>query len=108
MNDKVASYFGEDAVLLPCPSVLRRLEREAWTNVTERVTAFFDIDGTLGWTDPVAREQLSDDERKLSPVPSSAVADAIKRFVSAGNRAFICTGRSPLACRGCGATRRTS
>lgn len=62
----------------------------------ERVTAFFDIDGTLGWTDPVVREQLSDEERKLSPVPSPAVADAIRRFVAAGNRAFICTGRSPL------------
>jgi hydroxymethylpyrimidine pyrophosphatase-like HAD family hydrolase len=64
--------------------------------VAERVTAFFDIDGTLGWTDPVAREQMSDEERKLSPVPSPAVADAIRRFVAAGNRAFICTGRSPL------------
>jgi hydroxymethylpyrimidine pyrophosphatase-like HAD family hydrolase len=64
--------------------------------VAERVTAFFDIDGTLGWTDPVAREQMSDDERKLSPVPSPVVADAIRRFVAAGNRAFICTGRSPL------------
>ena len=62
----------------------------------ERATAFFDIDGTLGWTDPVAREQMSDEERKLSPVPSPAVADAIRRFVKAGNRAFICTGRSPL------------
>lgn len=30
LNDKAASYFGEDAVLLSCPSVLRRLEREAW------------------------------------------------------------------------------
>lgn len=66
------------------------------TNVAECVTAFFDIDGTLGWTDPVAREQMSDDKRKLSPVPSPVVADAIRRFVAAGNRAFICTGRSPL------------
>lgn len=62
----------------------------------ERVTAFFDIDGTLGWTDPAARERMSDEERKLSPVPSPAVSDAVRRFVAAGNRAFICTGRSPL------------
>ncbi len=61
----------------------------------ERVTAFFDIDGTLGWTDPVSREQMGDGERKLSPAPSPAVADAIKRFVAKGNRAFICTGRAP-------------
>ena len=66
------------------------------TNVAECVTAFFDIDGTLGWTDPVAREHMSDTERKLSPVPSPIVADAIRRFVAAGNRAFICSGRSPL------------
>lgn len=66
------------------------------TFLGERVTAFFDIDGTLGWTDPVAREQMDDEERKLSPAPSPAVADAIRRFVAAGNRAFICTGRSPL------------
>ncbi|WP_233542399.1 HAD hydrolase family protein [Olsenella sp. AM04-33] len=64
--------------------------------MAECVTAFFDIDGTLGWTDPVAREQMSDDKRKLSPVPSPVVADAIRRFVAAGNRAFICTGRSQL------------
>lgn len=64
--------------------------------MSERATAFFDIDGTLGWTDPVARELMSDAERKLSPVPSPAVADAIRRFVAAGNRAFICSGRSPL------------
>ncbi|MCI2126537.1 MAG: HAD hydrolase family protein [Olsenella sp.] len=62
----------------------------------ERVAAFFDIDGTLGWTNPVAREKMDDDERKLSPVPSPAVTDAIQRFVAAGNCAFICTGRSPI------------
>ncbi|MDY2682660.1 MAG: HAD hydrolase family protein, partial [Faecalibacterium prausnitzii] len=29
-------------------------------------------------------------------VPSLAVSDAVRRFVAAGNRAFICTGRSLL------------
>ncbi len=62
----------------------------------KRVTAFFDIDGTLGWTDPAVRDHMSSEERNLSPVPSPAVADAIRRFVAAGNHAFICTGRSPL------------
>lgn len=52
--------------------------------MAECVTAFFDIDGTLGWTDPVAREQMSDTERKLSPVPSPIVADAIRRTNGSG------------------------
>lgn len=34
-----------------------------------KATVFFDIDGTLGWTDPNKRDALPEWERGLSPTP---------------------------------------
>ena len=58
---------------------------------------FFDIDGTLAWQDPRLAQELPEDERDLSPYPDETVAQAIRTFVSNGNKAFICTGRT-LSC----------
>lgn len=62
---------------------------------SEHATVFFDIDGTLGWTDPTKRDALPEWERGLSPTPSPRVADAIRALVGRGHHAFLCTGRSP-------------
>lgn len=51
------------------------------------VVAFFDVDGTLTYRDPVTGP---------TDVPTPRVADAIRRFVEAGNVAAVCTGRSVL------------
>lgn len=58
---------------------------------------FFDIDGTLAWQDPKLAQDLPEDERDLSPYPNEAVSQAIRAFVTNGNMAFICTGRT-LSC----------
>lgn len=47
------------------------------------VYAFFDIDGTLVYRD----------ERHLNGVPTARVRDALERFVAAGGRCVLCTGR---------------
>lgn len=62
---------------------------------SEQATVFFDIDGTLGWTDPARRDALPEWERGLSPTPSPRVANAIRALVGKGHHAFLCTGRSP-------------
>lgn len=62
---------------------------------THKATVFFDIDGTLGWNDPTKQDAIPEWERGFSPAPSPRVADAIRRLVSRGNRAFLCSGRSP-------------
>ncbi len=51
------------------------------------VVAFFDVDGTLTYRDPVTGP---------TSVPTPRVADALRRFVAAGNVAALCTGRSIL------------
>lgn len=51
------------------------------------VVAFFDVDGTLTYRDPVTGP---------TDVPTPRVADAIRQFVEAGNIAAVCTGRSVL------------
>ena len=56
---------------------------------------FFDIDGTLAWQDPKLAQELPEGERDLSPYPNETVAQAIRTFVANGNKAFICTGRTP-------------
>ena len=56
---------------------------------------FFDIDGTLAWQDPRLAQELPEGERDLSPYPNETVAQAIRTFVANGNKAFICTGRTP-------------
>ena len=61
-----------------------------------KATVFFDIDGTLGWTDPNKRDALPEWERGLSPTPSPRVAAAIRSLVARGNHAFLCSGRSPV------------
>lgn len=60
-----------------------------------KATVFFDVDGTLGWTDPSKRDAMPEWERGLSPTPSDRVAEAIRALVARGNHAFLCTGRSP-------------
>lgn len=60
-----------------------------------RPVVFFDVDGTLGWDDPIAREGRPEEERSVSPRPSDAVCDAIRSLVDGGAVAFLCTGRSP-------------
>ena len=53
--------------------------------------AFFDVDGTLVWHD---EEKVASGESDFSKdVPSPAVYDAFDRMRTAGNLAFICTGR---------------
>ncbi len=51
------------------------------------VVAFFDVDGTLTYRDPVTGP---------TDIPTPRVRDAIRRFVEAGNLAVVCTGRSVL------------
>lgn len=51
------------------------------------VVAFFDVDGTLTYRDPV---------KGPTDKPSPRVADAIRRFAAAGNVPVVCTGRSIL------------
>lgn len=51
------------------------------------VVAFFDVDGTLTYRDPVTGP---------TDAPRPRVVDAIRRFVGAGNVAAVCTGRSVL------------
>lgn len=51
------------------------------------VVAFFDVDGTLTYRDPVTGP---------TDVPTPRVRDAVRRFVEAGNVAVVCTGRSVL------------
>ena len=54
------------------------------------VVAFFDVDGTLTYRDPVTGP---------TDVPTPRVADAIRRFVEAGNVSAVCTGRRlPCVC----------
>ncbi|MDO4849593.1 MAG: HAD-IIB family hydrolase [Coriobacteriia bacterium] len=53
----------------------------------EPVIAFFDVDGTLTYRDPVTGP---------TDVPTARVREAICRFVEAGNVAVVCTGRSVL------------
>lgn len=60
-----------------------------------RPVVFFDVDGTLGWDDPIAREGRPEEERSMSPRPSDVVCDAIRGLVDNGAAAFVCTGRSP-------------
>ncbi len=55
--------------------------------MSEPVVAFFDVDGTLTYRDPVTGP---------TDVPTARVRDAIRRFVDAGNLAVVCTGRSVL------------
>ena len=55
--------------------------------MAEPVIAFFDVDGTLTFRDPVTGP---------TDVPSPRVADAVRRFVAAGNIAVVSTGRSIL------------
>lgn len=64
-------------------------------NGPERATVFFDIDGTLGWNDPTKLDALPQWAQGLSPAPSARVAEAVRRLVAKGNRAFLCSGRSP-------------
>lgn len=52
--------------------------------MSEPVVAFFDVDGTLTYRDPVTGP---------TDIPTPRVADAIRRFVDAGNVAVVCTGR---------------
>lgn len=51
------------------------------------VVAFFDVDGTLTYRDPVTGP---------TDKPTPRVVDALRRFVDAGNVAVVCTGRSVL------------
>ena len=67
------------------------------TNQEPAAICFFDIDGTLAWQDPRAAQELPEGERDLSPYPNEAVSQAIRTFVTNGNMAFICTGRT-LSC----------
>lgn len=55
--------------------------------MSEPVIAFFDVDGTLTYRDPVTGP---------TDVPTARVREAICRFVEAGNVAVVCTGRSIL------------
>lgn len=55
--------------------------------MAEPVIAFFDVDGTLTYRDPVTGP---------TDVPTPRVADAIRRFVTAENIAVVSTGRSVL------------
>ena len=55
--------------------------------MAEPVIAFFDVDGTLTHRDPVTGP---------TDVPTPRVADAVCRFVAAGNIAAVSTGRSIL------------
>ncbi len=55
--------------------------------MSEPVVAFFDVDGTLTYRDPVTGP---------TDVPTARVREAIRRFVEAGNLAVVCTGRSIL------------
>ena len=57
---------------------------------TEPAVAFFDVDGTLTYRDPVTGP---------TDVPTVRVREAIGRFVDAGNVAVVCTGRSVLGIR---------
>lgn len=52
--------------------------------MSEPVVAFFDVDGTLTYRDPVTGP---------TNIPTPRVQDAIRRFVDAGNVAVVCTGR---------------
>lgn len=50
----------------------------------EPVVAFFDVDGTLTFRDPVTGP---------TNIPTRRVQDAVRRFVEKGNVAVVCTGR---------------
>lgn len=52
--------------------------------MSQPVVAFFDVDGTLTYRDPVTGP---------TNIPTPRVQDAIRRFVDAGNVAVVCTGR---------------
>lgn len=62
--------------------------------------AFFDIDGTLIDSNPeiYAQAQAPDAPKELVEsvfLPTPAVQRALRRFVEAGNLAFLCSGRPP-------------
>lgn len=65
------------------------------TDQAQKATVFFDIDGTLGWNDPTKLDAIPQWAQGLSPAPSARVAECIRSLVARGNRAFLCSGRSP-------------
>ena len=54
----------------------------------ERAALFFDVDGTLTWSE---RDELG--TRMGDPAPSPATYEAFRRLAARGHKAFICTGR---------------
>ena len=92
---RVKTQFDQIIGIDPSPKGAQDAESRAATTDPDPAICFFDVDGTLAWQDPAQARLLPEDERDLSPYPNQAVSQAIRDFVAAGNKAFICTGRAP-------------